>query len=107
MHRVWVILLAGCGFESPAASGACWTISDTTFPASACVTTLADPIEMTVSTSIDTDTGVSNPAGFGCAELTVDSAKVCALVASTITIDPRVQLSAHGTRPLALFAHAI
>jgi len=62
---------------------------------------------MTVSTSIDTDSGVSNPAGLACAELTVDSAKVCALVASTITIGPGVRLSAHGTRPLALFGHAI
>src|SRR5882724_6913081 len=112
MHRAWMVLLAACGFHSPAATESnsmppCVAISDPVFHASACATTLADPIDMTVSISLDTDMGISNPAGFTCAELTPDSAKVCALAASAIKIEPSVQLSAHGTRPLVLLGHSI
>jgi len=112
MHRAWMVLLAACGFHSPAPTASdamlpCWAISDAAFQVSACATTLAAPIDVTVNVSLDTDTGVSNPAGLTCAELAHDSENVCALAASTIKLEPGVRLSAHGTRPLALLGHSI
>ncbi len=126
MRRVWVVLLAGCGFQSPATIGApgtdasshdalvhdagptCWTISTTnpTFRVSACVASLGPPITVMSDVSIDTDTGLSDTPGLGCAVL-FSGDPVCALVASTVMVGSDVTVSAHGAKPLALLGHAI
>jgi len=125
MQRVLLVLLAGCGFQSPAAGGGstvdasggdagsstsgCWTISTSNpvFQVSACVAPagITDMTDVSSNTSIDTDTGISTPAGFGCVPLV--SGGVCALVAKSIVIRPGMTLSAHGTKPLALLGHDI
>jgi hypothetical protein len=90
----------------------CWKIMDTSveFHVSACVIDLVETIDVTASVSLDTDAGTSNPPGFTCAPLTDSGTKsdnVCALAASTITIQPGVTFSAHGAKPLALLGHSI
>jgi hypothetical protein len=127
MHRAWVVVLAGCGFHSNVAPGddvatmdasssdgnpgICWKISDTVYGAhwSACANTtaLTPSIDVMTSVSIDTNGGDSSPPGFTCAPLTASSEDVCALVASSIKIEPGIILSAHGDRPLALLGHSI
>ena len=131
MRYVWMVLLAGCGFQRSGAttdvgpdsamavdamldassSGpapvTCWTISDTSFHLSACPTALAGSIDVTTDVSIDTDANVVPPSGLGCAPLSSTSFPVCALAAGTITIEAGKTLSAHGKRPLALLGHAI
>jgi hypothetical protein len=87
---------------------ACWTISDgNTAHWSACValTALAPTIDVTGIVSINTDG--DQPSDYACAPLTPGSVNVCALAASTITIEMNAALSAHGTRPLALLGHSI
>ncbi|HEY0477556.1 MAG TPA: hypothetical protein VGD37_08520 [Kofleriaceae bacterium] len=54
------------------------------------------------SVTIDTDTGTS-PQGLTCAT----TGPICVLAAPSITITATGKLAAHGTRPLALLAHAI
>jgi len=130
MQRVLLVLLAGCGFQSPASGGGsmvdastsdtsssdagvsasgCWTISTSNpvFHVSACVTPagIADTTDVSSNTSIDTDTGISTPLGLGCVPLL--SGDVCALVAKSIVIKQGITLSAHGTKPLALLGHDI
>jgi hypothetical protein len=86
----------------------CWTISTTNpaFNVSACASApLADMTEVSSNVSIDTDTGISTPAGFGCVPLA--SGGVCALFARSIVIRAGKTLSAHGTKPLALLGHDI
>jgi hypothetical protein len=125
MQRAWVVLLASCGFHSTAqatgdplvdasstdgttASSACWTIADSTynFHVSACPTQIASSIDVTTDVSIDTD-GNGNPPGFACMPLASGSSNVCAFAASSITIEAATTLSARGSKPFALLAHAI
>ena len=62
-------------------------------------------LHVSVDTVMDTMTGKSTPTGLVCAALTPASAPaVCAIAASTITIDLGVTLSAKGGVPLALLA---
>ncbi len=128
MQRVLLVLLAGCGFQSPAAGGGstadastsdassadatssgCWTIatSNPVFNVSACVAPadITDTIDVSSNTSIDTDARTSNTSGFGCVPLV--SGNVCALVAKSIVIKQGITLSAHGSKPLALLGHDI
>jgi len=124
MHRAWVVVLAGCGFQSKVAPGGdatmdasssdanpgiCWKLSDKVykFDVSACPTALADMIDVTTDVAVDTDAGTSNPPGLTCAPLASGSSNVCALAASTIKIEPGAILSAHGSKPLALIGHSI
>src|SRR5213078_1158872 len=67
----------------------------------------ADPVEVSTTTSLDTDSGISSPAGLTCSRVASGATDICALVASAITIEPAIVLSAHGSRALALFAHSI
>jgi hypothetical protein len=127
MRGLWFVFLAGCGFHSSGpggdgsggamgdaatgAMGSCWTIATTDpqkFNASACPTAVADSLEISTSTSIDTDQGTSNPAGLGCAPLAGNPAPAfCVLAAKAITVDANVTVSAHGSKPLVLLGHAI
>src|SRR5262245_14359491 len=119
MRTAWVVLLAGCGFKSqlakqgapdadPQPAALCWQVNDPVFglAASACTTALDDAIDVTTNVSIDTD-GRSNPLGFQCAALDTASDPICALAASSIKIEPRAILSAHGSKALALLGHTI
>src|SRR5262249_55510294 len=119
MRRAWVVLLAGCGFKSqlakpvdpdakPGPNAICWQVDDPVFglAASACTTALEDLIDVTMNVSIDTDGG-SNPLGLHWAALDTMSDPMCALAASSIRIAPRVTLSAHGTKALAILGHSI
>lgn len=137
MQRAWVVLLAGCGFQAAAPSDdagsgssmdgsgsgssqgvtTCWKVKDANHLVdwSACTTTALPETLNVFTASIDTDTGVSTPAGLSCLEVPIgvvtngnlSNKMVCALAASTVTLPAGVVLSAHGGRPLALFGHTI
>jgi hypothetical protein len=77
------------------------------FRASACATPTRASIHVTASTSIDTDQGTSDPSGLTCDRVANGNDHLCVLVAPSIVIDPGVVLSAHGSIPLAVFAHAL
>lgn len=131
MRAAWVVLLIGCGFQSRAANhhddagpgvpdaadspdGAvaagpiCPSIAVAApeFHASACATPVSGAIELAMNTSFDTDQGTSD-RGLSCALVANGSAQLCVLAALSITIDPGIVLSAHGSAPFALFAHSI
>lgn len=77
------------------------------FAASACATPTVGAIVVATSASLDTDTGASTPSGVTCVRVANGAANLCAIVAPSIVIDSGVKLSAHGSLPLALFAHSI
>jgi hypothetical protein len=131
MQRAWVVLLAGCGFNAATATSdaaidtsmstestavmMCGRIENATYDVHwlGCTTTTLAPLHITANSSVDTNAGSSS--GPTCTIIHVDVTTagkterhdICALVASTITIDAGVTLSAHGGKPLALFAHEI
>lgn len=127
MRAAWMLFLAGCGFRSDATAPAtsvddagttdgtspagpiCASIAAGTpqFIASACATPPAQPLELASTTSVDTDLGTSSPPGTPCVRTSNGNLGLCIIVAPSIVIAPGVTLSAHGTLPLALFAHAI
>jgi hypothetical protein len=132
MRAVWALFLIGCGFQSRTAANnnpdagidasvppdtgdvglapICATIAlgnNPQFNASACSTPTSASIHVTVSTSIDTDQGTSDPPGLICDRVVNGTNHLCVLAAPSIIIDPGVVLSAHGSIPLALFAHAL
>jgi hypothetical protein len=94
----------------------CGRIENTTYDVhwSGCTTATLAPLHITANSSVDTSSG-SSSSGPACTIIHVDVIAagkgerddICALVASTITIDAGVTLSARGGRPLALFAHEI
>jgi len=121
MQRAWLVLLAGCGFQSGAATvdamdtsgtdgtpGApfCSMVGGRDLHAKVCPTSLADMIDISMPTMLDTSANATNPPSISCAPLgsggTVD---VCVLEAKMIRI--AATLAVHGNRPLALFAHSI
>jgi len=127
-----MLLLAGCGFQSSAATDAATTTdgeilavdatgADAIAAQPACVSVsyqalnvcacpaAALPESLTISTtaSIDTEAGTSSPPGLTCAELTSTSTAVCAIAAKTITLTAGTILSAHGAKPLVLLGHTI
>ncbi|HEU4733047.1 MAG TPA: hypothetical protein VFT22_34370 [Kofleriaceae bacterium] len=131
MRRAWVaLLLAGCGFQTRAASSdpleptldasladatpdgelpgppICWSIDGNALHVKTCAPTLA-MIDLASDVRIDTTPGAANQP-LACAPLTSDSTTdACALAANTIRIRAGARLSAQGTRPLALLAHTI
>jgi hypothetical protein len=123
MRAACMLFLAGCGFRSPAATSLddaapdgtaangpiCASIAAGTpqFTGSACAMPSPQPLHVTATTSIDTDLGTSSPSGASCARTTNGNLSLCILAAPSIVIDPGVVLAAHGSIPLALFAHAI
>jgi len=77
------------------------------FKASACAMPAPGPIAVVTMTSIDTDLGTSKPPGLTCAHVGNGTAKLCVIAAPAITVDAGITLSAHGSVPLAIFAHSI
>jgi hypothetical protein len=77
------------------------------FTASACATPPSTSIDLTASTSIDTDARTSDPPGLSCVRVPNGTGQLCVIAAQSITIEPNVTLSAHGALPLALFARTI
>jgi hypothetical protein len=127
-----MLLLAGCGFHSTAATDAaatvdgeistvdaaigdaiaalpgCVSVVYMSLNVSACpVAALPDSQMISTTTSIDTDSGMSIPPGLTCAALMPGSAAVCAIAAKTITLTAGTILSAHGRKPLMLLGHTI
>jgi len=62
------------------------------------------PIAITMTTTLDTTTGTSMPAGFECAPLDATSASACLLDGASISIAAGAKLTATGNRPLVLAA---
>lgn len=127
MQRAWLVLLAGCGFQSGAATtgdamdasaidasaGAafCSTIMGKDLKVKACPTSLADMIDISdtsMATTLDTSADATNPPAISCAPVdSSDTVDVCVLAAKTIRIEVGATLAVQGKRPLALFAHTI
>jgi len=124
MHRAWIVLLAGCGFQSTVSavdagaadapiadsgsvSSGCASVAYMALSVSACPLAPVPSIMITANVSLDTDAGTSIPEGLGCSALSSASTNVCAIAASGITIAGGATLSAHGSRPLALIGHLI
>jgi hypothetical protein len=126
MGRALLVALAACGFQSSAAGGAddagidaadaaidgrpatCWKLEYANFEKLSACAPVGPAITVASDTSIDTDSGASSPAGLTCMAITVGPSRVvCAVVATSITIPIGKKLTAHGSRPLALLAHAI
>ncbi|HEY6177645.1 MAG TPA: hypothetical protein VIX73_24475, partial [Kofleriaceae bacterium] len=131
MRAACIVLLAGCGFQGARAtvdgppgpgsdaaidsdvsvdlSPICSSIAlgSPQFVASACATPTDATLVVATSASLDTDTGTSTPAGITCVRTTNLTGNLCAVVAPSIVIPFGVTLSAHGSLPLALFAHSL
>ena len=86
MARAWIVLLAGCGFQSkvqtaepPTADAAvvdgastvpCWNLTYQNLEhLSACPASVGDPLHLIADLSINTDGGDSTPSGTRCAAL--------------------------------------
>src|ERR1041384_1379045 len=131
MRAACIVLLAGCGFQGARAtvdgppgpgsdaaidsdvsvdlSPICSSIAlgSPQFVASPCATPTDATLVVATSASLDTDTGTSTPAGITCVRTTNLTGNLCAVVAPSIVIPFGVTLSAHGSLPLALFAHSL
>jgi len=124
MARAWIVLLAGCGFQSkvqtaepPTADAAvvdgastvpCWNLTYQNLEhLSACPASVGDPLHLIADLSINTDGGDSTPSGTRCAALASGTAELCVIAVASLKLDPNVKLSAHGTKALALLAHSI
>jgi hypothetical protein len=106
------------GTSSPASI--CWTFVDTGFAVNweTCPTKTVPDIDVDIGSdvTINTDSGTSSDPNVTCvpadtiAKLDqgkIETDKICAIVARTITIEAGHTLSATGSRTLALFAHTI
>jgi hypothetical protein len=93
--------------DSTLDSPACSSVTYLSLNVMACPSAFVESITISTSTSVDTDTGTSNPPGLACAPLTSGSSPLCAIAASSITIASGATLSAHGKKPLALIGHLI
>lgn len=129
MRLVWVALMAGCGFSGNAAptpeadaatpivdgrelldvpAGAtCWELMGASaIHLKACTTATVEDREVTAPADVDTDATASGTA-LGCAPLVDGSEPLCAIVARKLTVRAGVRITAHGGRPLAVFATEI
>jgi hypothetical protein len=133
MRRALLLSLACCGYAplqpistddlvdassssgSPDVAPRCWQLDSPTDGThwSGCTSEAAgDAIDLVADTVIDTDNKDSVPAGYACVVVPISVknnglTEICALFANSIKIEAGVTLSAHGQRPLALFAHSI
>jgi hypothetical protein len=134
MRAVWALFLLGCGFQSRTAnspdagsdasippdgdvvdlSPICPSIAlgNPQFISSACATPTSALIQITADTSFDTDLGTSDATGMTCARVhnsgaTAAGSDLCVLAAASIVVHAGVVLSAHGSRPFALFARSV
>lgn len=137
MRRAWLVLMLGCGFQSNTTVDAgagdvvdapdvdaaidapeeplsnCATLVFDRVAISVCPEALGAPIVITGNTTFDTDSKVSIPAGLTCSDLERDdvndrnSEDVCAVAASSITVNAGATLLARGKKPLVFVAKSI